>query len=117
LVVELPVEWEEGYQFFTPSDVGLDDEPKKWRPSIFMPRWASRITLEITDVRAERLKSITPADAISEGCPGNDHGDHYAAIGQFWGLWDSIHGAGAVALNPWVWVVEFRRAELEGHTP
>ncbi len=99
-VIELPVEWEEGSQFSTPADVGLDAEPKKWRPSIYTPRWASRITLEINDVRVEKLQSITPADAIAEGCPGG--------VDQYWALWDSIHGAGSWNINPFVWVVDFR---------
>lgn len=84
-----------------------------WRPSIFMPRWASRITLEITGVRVEQLQAISEADAMAEGVEpllvppdggGAPHVEGYRA------LWESIHGVGSWDANPWVWVVEFRRA-------
>jgi hypothetical protein len=61
-----------------------------WKPSIHMPRWASRITLEVTGVRVERLQEISEADVIAEGNP--------------WGVY-----LNSWAANPWVWVVEFRR--------
>lgn len=85
-----------------------------WRPSIHMPRWASRITLEITGLRVERLQAISEADAAAEGCPGG-HGSipgyaYSATPGeQFIELWKSINGADSWAANPWVWVVDFRR--------
>ena len=83
-----------------------DDEPAyKWRPSIHMPRWASRITLEVTGVRVERLQDISEADAISEGTPFPCGG----WVGGYQKLWESIHGPGSWDLNPWVWVVEFKR--------
>ena len=83
-----------------------DDGRKVWRPSIHMPRWASRITLEITGVRVERLQDISEADAQAEGvytdpaCPAYD---------GYRVLWEQINGAGSWEANPWVWVVEFRR--------
>lgn len=74
------------------------------RPSIHMPRWASRITLEIvSQVRVERLQDISEVDARAEG---------FASREEFFALWDSINGKRtgcAVADNPWVWVVEFKR--------
>jgi hypothetical protein len=79
------------------------------RPSIHMPRWASRIALEITSVRVERLQDITRGDAMSEGCPfpnmakGEDPRKWYAD------LWNQLNGPAAWDANPWVWVVEFRR--------
>jgi len=86
--------------------------PEQWalrsRPSIHMPRWASRITLEITSVRVERLQDISRGDAMAEGCPfpnlaqGDDPRRWYAQ------LWDEINGEGSVEANPWVWAVEFR---------
>ncbi len=89
-----------------------------WRPSIFMPRRASRITLEVTGIRVERLQDISEADAIAEGAPpshpsidkiSREFG--YADFPRSWygQLWDSINGAGSWDANPWVWVVEFRR--------
>ena len=81
----------------------------KWRPSIFMPRDASRITLEVTNASVERLNDISEADAIAEGCqcagvPGSlTNREAYAK------LWESINGKGSWDSNPWVWVVEFKR--------
>jgi hypothetical protein len=83
---------------------------KRWTPAIHMPRSASRITLEVTGVRIERLNGISEVDALYEGVTRaltasgfGGYVDAYAA------LWDQINGAGAWAANPWVWVVEFRR--------
>lgn len=96
-----------------------------WRPSIFMPRWASRITLEITDVRVERLTEITEDDAIAEGAPCIDNPDYdpedpcddppQSHKAGFLNLWDKLNGARGFGVdkNPWVWVVSFRRLEGE----
>ncbi|EKS9277086.1 hypothetical protein QC844_001495 [Salmonella enterica] len=85
--------------------------PEKWTPSIHMPRWASRITLEITDVRVERLNDIRECDAKAEG--GQTEctliGDKYYP--GFRSLWKSIYGEESWAANPWVWVIEFKRVE------
>ena len=81
----------------------------RYTPSIHMPRAVSRITLEITGVRVERLQDISRGDAMAEGCPfpnmaqGPDPRDWYAE------LWGAINGPDSWAENPWVWVVEFRR--------
>ncbi|MFQ1679202.1 morphogenetic protein [Pantoea dispersa] len=90
-----------------------DDWPKegRWRPSIHMPRWASRITLEITGVRVERLNDISEDDAKAEGAP-----TECCVIGDkhflgFRSLWRSIYGADSWQANPWVWVIEFKRVE------
>lgn len=91
-----------------------DAEALKWRPSIHMPRWASRILLEITDVRVERLQSITLGDICKEvGCGLYDF--RPATYGfQVWEeLWKSIYGAESWNANPWVWVIEFKRVEAE----
>ncbi|HID2075388.1 TPA: morphogenetic protein [Klebsiella oxytoca] len=108
-----------------------------WRPSIHMPRWASRIMLEITDVRVERLNSINEHDAIAEGLaeiskdwrtykygvpdrdgyPGTDdcgwpwHEWECYPISAYSKLWESIYGADSWQANPWVWVIEFKRVE------
>ncbi|WP_072166374.1 hypothetical protein [Erwinia sp. Leaf53] len=101
------------------SDVHV---PFRWRPSIHMPRWASRITLEITGVRVERLYSISEPDAVSEGLSPirwyshptegvvRDTGGMVATI-RFKELWSSIYGVDSWQANPWVWVVEFKRVE------
>jgi hypothetical protein len=82
----------------------------KWRPSIFMPRWASRITLEITDVRVERLQDISEDDACSEGVTLSIP-DEQTYYGQFRVLWSKINGDGSWESNPWVWVVSFRNSK------
>lgn len=87
-----------------PEYVDSDENTRYgWRPSIHMPRWASRITLEITAVRVERLQDISKADAIAEG--GTEHFN----IDWFGPLWASIYGVDSWNANPWVWVIEFRR--------
>lgn len=89
------------------------DELVGWTPSIHMPRWASRITLEITDVRVERLNDISNDDAKSEGCwYGRGGGVPDKAItpsDQFPTLWEEIYGDGSWSSNPWVWVIEFKK--------
>lgn len=96
-------------------------------PAIRMPRWASRITLEITEVRVERLQAISEADALAEGIieydPTEEDPAEYAwdeergrgeifweAAHAFKSLWRSINGAGSWDANPWVWAISFRRA-------
>lgn len=89
----------------------------KLRPSIFMPRWASRIQLEITCIRIERLQDCSEADAVAEGIKVDECGHAIRKIDDVaWGsakgayaeLWESINGPGSWAANPWVWVLEFR---------
>ncbi len=102
-----------------------------WRPSIHMPRWDSRITLEITSVRVERLQAISEADAIAEGIEraddffdcrcwraydepkGSDVVFPDDPIGSYASLWMSINGPGSWDANPWVWALEFRRLNVE----
>lgn len=93
------------------SDAGYWAEPGgKWRPSIHMPRWASRITLEVTSVRVERLHEITDEDAQAEGAPG-PYTDLFTPRLRFERLWESINGIESWEANPWVWVVGFKRVE------
>lgn len=84
--------------------------------SIHCPRGLSRITLEVTGVRVERLQDISHADADAEGCRGRRSAD--PALGftitpreRFNALWEQINGAASWAANPWVWVVEFKRVQ------
>jgi hypothetical protein len=82
---------------------------QKWRPSIFMPRRASRIILEITDVRVERVQGISNADALAEGI--NRPIDNRYPIDEFRALWDSINAKRGFGwyVNPWVWVIGFKQ--------
>lgn len=79
----------------------------KWKPSIFMPRYLSRVTLEIEAVRAERLQSITDADARAEGCCGV--ASTQFGLPNFRYVWESINGLESWESNPWVWVICFKR--------
>lgn len=85
-----------------------------WKPSIFMPRWASRITLEITDVRVERLNDISEADAVREGVQCAGVPASLTNRGAFAKLWESINGDGSWKQNPWVWVIDIKRIESNG---
>ena len=106
----------------------------RYRPGMFMPQWASRITLEVTEVRVERLQDISEADAIAEGCIVESVVSGYdgstiqvpaeipdpSGVGMrgwddarewYADLWESINGPGSWDVNPWVWVVSFKRVE------
>lgn len=99
------------------------DEPEancRWRPSIHMSRWMSRLTLEVTGVRVERAHQITDADAIAEGVGPfansltiDCNTDSPRRV--FAGLWDSINGPGSWALNPFVWCVSFTPTQERSH--
>lgn len=96
-----------------------------WKPSIFMPRAASRILLEVTAVRIERLHAISEDDALAEGVvkirdachviKGFDYDlsglCHTNAVTPYAKLWESINGPESWAQNPWVWVIEFKRVQ------
>lgn len=115
-VAALPPCWALDYK----ADWAHECEEAHWRPSIHMPRWASRLTLEVVSVRVERLQDITEEDAKAEGAepipdpsaPGYE-GTHVYRDG-FRLLWEFINGAGSWQANPWVWRVEFKRVEA-GH--
>ena len=93
-----------------------EEELIRWRPSIHMPRWASRILLEVTDVRVERLQDITEEQALAEGIKKHSDGGYHVEDGKHYSdspvesfacLWSSVGGNWDA--NPWVWVVEFKR--------
>ncbi|WP_429972249.1 morphogenetic protein [Klebsiella variicola] len=106
------------YRATTPADW---PEEGRWRPSIHMPRWASRILLEITDVRVERLNAISQEDAQAEGMEltgwrptysdPDSGGEVLTPYDNFAQLWESIYGEESWKANPWVWVIEFKRVE------
>lgn len=95
----------------------------KLRPSIHMPRTLSRITLELTDVRVERLQAISEADALAEGIvrlpddgyglPDGSHYHHTDPRISYWSLWDAINEQGATEANPWIVAMTFKR--VDGH--
>ncbi|MFA5824775.1 MAG: hypothetical protein WC825_02250 [Gallionellaceae bacterium] len=117
-----------------PEFITLDDElVQRWKPSIHMPRWASRILLEIVSVRVERLQDISEDDAEAEGIEGlsqptggDDYQDYWRNYGvtekqadgwpwftgdriaSYKSLWESINGPDSWDANPWVWVIEFK---------
>lgn len=121
------------YNRKNPVAYRADDEEigcHAWKPSIHMPRWASRILLEVVDVRVERLRNIAVRDAVAEGLDSKTSIGPFRTLGwkdytagsvsylldareSFQSLWDSINaGRGySWAANPWVWVVEFKRIE------
>ncbi|HCM3154987.1 TPA: morphogenetic protein [Klebsiella quasipneumoniae] len=96
-------------------------ESGRWRPSIHMPRWASRILLEITGVRVERLNAISQEDAQAEGMEltgwrptysdPDSGGEVMTPYDNFAELWSSIYGDESWKANPWVWVISFKRVE------
>lgn len=106
------------YRATTPEDW---PEEGRWRPSIHMPRWASRILLEITNVRVERLNAISQEDAQAEGMDltgwrptysdPDSGGEVLTPYDNFAQLWESIYGEESWKANPWVWVIEFKRVE------
>lgn len=126
------------YYAATDSDVEGSSGRSPWKPNIHMPRWASRIMLEVTGVRVERLQSISNDDAIAEGArrfadipDPNPYGrgnrwsmesptstDQCLGSPQsaFGNLWIKFNGQESWDVNPWVWVVEFRR-ELRKQGP
>lgn len=131
----LPLEDRPGGNWIYRAD---DKYTSTWRPSIHMPRWASRITLEIASIRVERLQEMRRDDAFREGV---EHVNPYNVtpgllpgmpacfknyqkkdgwftgdpVSSFMSLWESINGSGSWNANPWVWVIEFREiGEIHG---
>ena len=110
----------------TPESWSFFGRNAQWKPSIHMPRWASRILLEVVSVRIERLQEISEADAKAEGIEPHEVRQFMiygtspaeraaiyrdAAVGPYRGLWQQINGADSWDANPWVWVVEFKHVK------
>ena len=97
-----------------PTNYDIDNaaRDRRWRSPMFMPRWASRVTLEITNIRIERVQDISEDDAEAEGVtpilvpPDGGSAPHVEGFAR---VWDSINGAGSWDTNPWVWAITFRR--------
>lgn len=101
----------------------LEQRLGNWRPSIFMPRWASRIQLQITDVRVEPLNAISEEDAIAEGIDVFEDGAGFSIplpsgklgpwqrnpVDAYRNLWEAINGPASWSANPWVFVISFKR--------
>jgi len=113
----IPIEREVWYKASNPEVIKIDGdggqefrkdgyEASPWLPSIFMPRWASRITLEITEIRVERLQEITPLDCLAEGVMDDLINWKF----DFIKLWDKINAKRGYgwSVNPWVWVISFK---------
>lgn len=114
-----------GYAIGYPATDGIqecidedDNITARCKPPIHMPRWASRILLEVVGVRVERLQDISEADAIAEGVTQTNDPNYFSIDGKCLGLnaresyanlWESINGTGSIDDNPWVWVVEFKK--------
>jgi len=123
-----------GYAYRADGIVNENFPGTKWHPSIFMPKAASRIKLEITDIRIERLQNISEEDARAEGIIWEELSDGYKSIGEWYKdysrkkgankmsktwcanavesyktLWESINGKGSWEKNPWVWCISFKR--------
>ena len=121
----------EKYRFATWYPDQINGTEGRWRPSIHMPRWASRIQLEITNVGVQRLQNISSGDAVREGIcqlpasgrycinPGDQYfgGASHSAKEVYSWLWESIYGEGSWGANPWVWVIEFERVAPAGEQP
>lgn len=115
------------YLASSPCREAADDYRLKATPSIHMPRWASRITLEVTGVRVEHLNDITESDCIAEGCykserfplsnlwTADDNSfTSQGAVETYRNLWEKINGSGSWVKNPLVWVIEFNRVDEGG---
>lgn len=98
------------------SNWAHDDRLGRYRAARFMPRWASRLTLLVTDVRVQRLHEISEADTIAEGVSIQQFGWHSSVptdgahehIGSYAALWEHLHGPGSWDANPWVAAITFR---------
>lgn len=98
---DLPPEWAHPIEYLAD---GTDIRNGRFRQGMHMPRWASRLTLTVSDVRVERLQDCTEADAIAEGVSASDH---WPATMAYRDLWDRINGPGAWDTNPWVAAYSF----------
>ena len=107
-------------EFWAVYKEGWDRSAPRWKPSIHIPRWASRLTLVIESVGIERVQAIDQADARAEGIESCTVGradlDHFPCkcVERFSSLWESIHGNGSWDLNPLVWVLRFHRLDTLG---
>lgn len=105
------------YKASFPAVSSVPKKDQKWSQAMFMPRWASRITIELVAVRIEPLQEISEKDAKAEGAPADiEHShdvydgvrDQFQYVKSYQRIWESLHGEDSWAFNPWVWVLEFK---------
>lgn len=103
----------ENLSFFADCEFDPGLKPGPWIPSIHMPRWASRINLEITNIRVERVQDISEDDAMAEGSPWEDCWVSY--VQSFESIWDACYSARGLGWddNPWVWVIDFKMVKVD----
>ena len=109
-----PRDTDAAYRMWYEADAPHQPGAGKLRPSMFMPRWACRITLVVTGVRVERLQDISRGDAMAEGCPFPNMARGEDPRVWYEDLWCDLNGADSWRANPWVWVVEFRKTPNVG---
>ena len=109
-----PRDTDAAYRMWYEADAPHQPGAGKLRPSMFMPRWACRITLVVTGVRVERLQDISRGDAMAEGCPFPNMARGEDPRVWYEDLWCDLNGADSWRANPWVWVVEFRKTPNAG---
>jgi len=125
-IIEYKADTGNKYPGYWPDDCGDDPSCGHWKSGRFMPKYAARTWLEITDVRVQQVQSISEEDAIAEGImgpfnvgykayriPGDTKPRYSCATAAFAALWDSIHGPGAFERNDWCWVLSFKLIEKE----
>lgn len=113
---QLPDYWQVAYRVDHVDPINGDGPHRPyWQRPLCMPRRASRITLEITRVRAERLQDISGPDCWAEGIASSWDCEKYGSVVECYrDMWESTHGIGSWDRNPWVWAVEFQRVEGDG---
>lgn len=109
-----PRDTDAAYRMWYEADAPHQPGAGKLRPSMFMPRWACRITLVVTGVRVERLQDISRGDAMAEGFPFPNMARGEDPRVWYEDLWCDLNGADSWRANPWVWVVEFRKTPNVG---
>ncbi len=102
-----------GYVYKADDQPWSDMESWKWKPSIFMPKSATRLWLEIVNINPERLQDISLQDIEAEGLPSNWKDLYTSPLEWFKKLWESINGPGSWDKNPWVWVITFNKRNIQ----
>jgi hypothetical protein len=105
--------------YYRATDILTPWVKPSWKSGRFMPKWASRITLEVVRVRVERVQDICPDDVLAEGCPSMSTDEDFSEPTEWFAdLWDSINEKRGFGwdVDPWVWVIEFKRLSTDAIT-